>query len=295
MPAGVWWLASYPKSGNTWLRAFLWTLVFRKALNINELRSLGPFAGSRSQFDRALGIESETLSRDQEARLRPRVFETWAAEAARQLYCMAHDAYRLTPSGEPLFPTAATRGAVYVARDPRAVAVSIAHYMAQPIDEAIASMDNPARISGSSTKRGTNHLRQSLLRWSEHVESWLGAPFPVHLVRYEDFHADPVAAFGAVATFLSLASTTEAISTAIEAAAFSRLKAQERDRDFVERPHQAASFFREGRAEGWRYVLTAEQAARVVAAHGPTMRRLGYALETKPFPPPSGAPGAPFG
>lgn len=278
MPAGIWWLASYPKSGNTWLRAFLWTLVSRRPTDINDLFSLGPFAGSRTRFDQTLGIESETLSRDQEMNLRPRAFEVWAAESERQLYCMAHDAYYSTPAGEPLFPASATRGAVYVARDPRAVAVSLAYYMAQPIDAAIASMDDPARISASSTRRLSNQLRQRLLRWSEHVESWLSAPFPVHAVRYEDLHADPTAAFGAVATFLGLSTTAESIAAAVEATSFSRLKAQEHEVGFMERPHRMVAFFREGRIDGWRQALSPEQAARVVAAHAPMMRRLGYDL-----------------
>jgi len=276
MSAGVWWLASYPKSGNTWLRALLLTLVSGKPADINRLSLLGGFAGSRSQFDNALGIDGAVLSRDQEANLRPRVFEFMAAQAKRALYCKAHDAYHLTPAGEPLFPASATRGAVYVVRDPRAVAVSLAHYTGQPIDVAIADMDNPEALSGGSTRRLSEHLRQRLLRWSDHVESWLGAPFPVHPVRYEDMQADPNAALGAVAAFLGLPCDRSAIAAAVEAATFSRLQAQERESGFIEKPRRAEAFFREGRADGWRQALSPEQAARIAAAHGAVMRRLGY-------------------
>jgi hypothetical protein len=276
MSTGVWWLASYPKSGNTWLRALLMTLVSDKPADINRLSMLGGFAGSRAQFDNALGIDGAVLSREQEANLRPRVFEFMAAGAERALYCKAHDAYHLTPAGEPLFPAAATRGAVYVVRDPRAVAVSLAHYTGQSIDEAIAHMDNPEALSGGSTRRLSEHLRQRLLRWSDHVESWLGAPFPVHLLRYEDMQADPNAALGAVAAFLGLPCDRAAIAAAVEAATFSRLQAQEREAGFIEKPRRAAAFFREGRADGWRQALNPEQAARIVAAHGAVMRRLGY-------------------
>jgi aryl sulfotransferase len=276
MSSGIWWLASYPKSGNTWLRAWLCSLVSDRPAEINDLSRLGPFAGSRSHFDATLGIASVVLSRDQEFNLRPRVFEAVATEAKRPLYCKTHDAYQLTPGGEPLFPAAATAGAVYVVRDPRPVAVSMAHYTADPLDQVIAHMDDREAISGGSTKRLSNHLRQYLLRWSEHVESWLGAPFPVHLVRYEDMQAGPLAAFGAIAAFLGLRSDSAAIAAAVEAASFARLQAQERAFGFVEKPRRAAAFFREGRVDGWRDALTAEQAARIVAAHGAMMQRLGY-------------------
>jgi hypothetical protein len=276
MTSGIWWLASYPKSGNTWLRAWLWTLISGKHADINSLSLLGGYAGSRSQFDTALGIESVALSRDQEANLRPRAFEVIAADAQRPPYCKTHDAYHLTPAGEPLFPASATRGAIYVVRDPRAVAVSLAHYMAQPIDDAIARMDDPEALSGDSTRRLSNHLRQRLLSWSKHVESWLGAPFPVHVLRYEDMQADPHAALGAVAAFLGLSSDQPAIAAAVEAATFSRLQAHERESGFIEKPRQAAAFFREGRVDGWRQALSPEQAARIVAAHGAVMRRCNY-------------------
>jgi aryl sulfotransferase len=284
MRGGIWWLASYPKSGNTWLRAILATLVSGKPVDINAMAFLGPHAASRSRFDRALGVDSASLSDEQEFNLRPRVYEILAAEAERPLYCKTHDACLPTPAGEPLFPTAATRGAVYVVRDPRAVAVSSVHFMARSIDETIAAMDNPMEVFAGSTQRLSQHLRQPLRRWCEHVESWLAAPFPVHLMRYEDMLADPHAAVLAMAEFLGLPVSEATVATAVEATGFSRLQAQERATGFAESPRHAAAFFREGRADGWRRVLTPAQADRIVAGHGQVMRRLGYDVTLAPLP-----------
>jgi aryl sulfotransferase len=283
MAGGIWWLASYPKSGNTWLRAFISALVSGQPVDINAMHLLGASADGRSPFDEALGIASVVLSFEQETNLRPRAYEIWAAEAARPLYCKAHDAYHLTPLGEPLFPAVATRGVVYVVRDPRAVAVSLANYMAWSVEEAIARMDDPAAMSASSTRRLSHHLRIILLRWSDHVESWLAAPFPVHLLRYEDMRADPHGAFAAAAAFLGLPCDRAAIAAAIEATTFSQLQAQERQVGFHERPRHTAAFFREGKVDGWRRTLTPEQAAHIVAAHGAVMRRLGYDVTLAPL------------
>jgi aryl sulfotransferase len=276
MSAGIWWLASYPKSGNTWLRAWLSTLVSGQPADLATLSRPGVHAASRSHFDRTLGIDSVALSPDQECNLRPSAFEILAAETTSPLFIKAHDAYYLTPAGKPLFPRAASLGAVYVVRDPRAVAVSLAHHLADPFDAAIAFMDDGDAAFARSTSRLSDHLCQRVLRWSEHVESWLGAPFPVHLVRYEDMQADPLTGLSAIAAFLGLRSDAATIAAAVEAASFARLQAQERQFGFVEKPRQAAAFFREGRVDGWRDALSAEQAARIVAAHGAVMQRLGY-------------------
>src|SRR5207302_8727076 len=218
--------------------------------------------------------------------LRPRVYQILASEAERPLYCKTHDACVPTPAGEPLFPAAATRGAVYVVRDPRAVAVSSVHFMARSIDETIAAMGNPAEVFAGSTRRLSQHLRQPLLRWCEHVESWLAAPFPVHLLRYEDLLADPHAAVRAVAESLCLPASQTAIAMAVEATSFTRLQALERETGFAESPRHAAAFFREGRADGWRRVLTPAQADHIVAAHGDVIRRLGYDVRLAPLPQP---------
>jgi aryl sulfotransferase len=281
--SAIYWLASYPKSGNTWLRIFLASLMSEGAADINAMSFLGRYAAGRLGFDDALGIASADLTLAQQADLRPRAYAIWAADAGRPVFCKTHDACHLTPSGEPLFPAAVTRGAVYVVRDPRAVAVSSARSRAEPIDRAVARMDDPNEMLAGSTGRLDHHMRQRLLRWSEHVDSWLGAPFRVHLLRYEDMHADPHAAFATAAAFLGLPHAPERIAAAIEASSFSRLQAQERAAGFVEKPYPMGAFFREGRAEGWRRELTPEQAARIVAAHGPAMRRLGYDVTLAPF------------
>ena len=75
----------------------------------------------------------------------------------------------------------------------------------------------------------------------------------------------------------------ERIAMAVEAAAFPRLQAQERATGFNEKPVEAAAFFREGRVDGWRQTLTAEQASRLAAAHGAVMRRCDYDTQLLPL------------
>jgi hypothetical protein len=130
-----------------------------------------------------------------------------------------------------------------------------------------------------------SQLRQKLPGWSAHIVSWLDqSDIPVHLIRYEDLQIDPVTTLGRALQFASQAATDEEICRAVQFADFARLRQQEEEMGFREAPQQAgARFFRRGEAGGWRDELTPDEAARIVAAHGPVMRRLGYDVTLAPL------------
>ena len=68
------WLASFPKSGNTWFRIFLANLAAGESgpSDINDLDERGGIASSRREFDAVTLLESGLLSHDEIDRLRPR-------------------------------------------------------------------------------------------------------------------------------------------------------------------------------------------------------------------------------
>ena len=74
----------------------------------------------------------------------------------------------MTPAGEPAFPTTATRGAVYVVRDPRAVAVSFASHRNRDIDDTIDRMENRVAVWSESIPRLSQQLLQRPGHWSDH-------------------------------------------------------------------------------------------------------------------------------
>jgi hypothetical protein len=207
--------------------------------------------------------------------------DTEQAEAEARLV-KVHDAYLTTPLGEPLL--GAAQGAIVIVRDPRDVASSLANHRRSTIDEAIAFMaDKDARFS-ANTGTQPAQLRQRLLDWSGHVASWLDqADIPVHLVRYEDLQADPVAGFSAALTLAGRTPASADLERAIEFAHFDRLQAQELEHGFSEwRPRGASTlFFRRGQSQAWRGELTADQVQRIESVHGSMMARLGYPLSAE--------------
>jgi len=281
VPVGIVWLASFPKSGNTWFRIFLSNLAAGgdKPADINDLHARGGIASSRHEFEAATLLDSGLMSDDDIDRLRPRVYERIAAGTREQRWIKVHDAYSLTLEGEPMLGRGAAYAAVYLVRDPRDVALSFSYHDNTTIDEAIRFM-NAADSALCGARRGmASQLRQKLQDWSGHVRSWLDqTDVPVHVVRYEDIVADPVAAFGAALRFARRPATAEEIERAVRHASFAELRRQESEKGFAERVSRTAPFFRSGRVGGWREAMTSEQVRAIESRHGDTMAKFGYPM-----------------
>lgn len=272
-------LCSYPKSGNTWVRAVIDSLSRSGAeVDINDNPGSVIIAAGRPLFDYCLGVEASDLTDAEIFRARPRLWEMLGAEGGDPLLIKVHDAL-LAPAedGEPPFPSATIGSVIYVLRDPRDVAVSFAHHFGTSVDEAIAWMADTDATLDRTLAWLPAQLPQLLSSWSRHVESWVDAPgLRRHLVRYEDMHADPEGAAAAIAGFLGMAADCTTIRRAITAASFDALRAQEDGAGFRERDNRTTRFFRRGVVGGWRDTLTVAQATRIVRDHGPMMRRMGY-------------------
>jgi hypothetical protein len=284
-------LASYPKSGNTWVRLLIAAASWEggDAFDINDLPPERGVAAARGPFDRLLLLDSGLLRPDEIERLRPRVHEALAAglddgndrHGGTVQLAKVHDAYTLTADGEPLL--AGRRGAdaaIVIVRDPRDIAASLAYQRGGTLDEAIAFMNDPGATLGLGAQPQPQ-FRQRLLDWSGHVSSWLEQrDLPVHCVRYEDLVASAAGALKSLLEFAGVDAADARLDHAARLTGFERLRRQERERGFREvfRPRPGQVFFRRGEAGGWRDELTPEQARRLEAAHAPMMQRLGYEL-----------------
>lgn len=276
------WLASYPKSGNTWVRLLFaaWKTPDGRDLDLDHLAG-SRHAAARDLFDEVLGVESSELTPEEIAGLRPELYRELASRGPGPLVLKVHDAWHLAPDGSPLFPPEITRAVVYVVRDPRAVAPSFADHFRVGLDRALARMADPDYALGVSRDGLGHQLPQPLGSWSQHVESWLDhSGLPVHRVRYEDLHRAPEETFSGLLQACGLPVEPERVARAVWQAAFERVQAQEARGGFRERLPGAKRFFRQGKTDGWRAELTPAQVARIEADHGPVMTRLGYRLET---------------
>ena len=181
-------------------------------------------------------------------------------------YIKTHSAIG-TVSGFPMVPWSMTDRAVYVVRDPRAVAVSLSKYLGDPIDEVIELMALEDHYFGKAMG-----LFSTMGTWSAHVKSWAGEQrFPVLVLRYEDLGR---AKFTELLEFLELELDVDRLNKALDLTSFNALKARELAEGFAEQGTEGGPFFRRG-GHDWPE-LTPEQAQRIADTHETVMERYGY-------------------
>lgn len=271
------WLASYPKSGNTWLRAFLSNLVANRAtpLNPDELRDFTDEEARAGRFTELAGRPNTELSPEDIAALRPEVHALIARDAQGTRLVKTHNLCG-SFEGYPLFNWQVTAGAIYVVRNPLDVAVSMTHHFGLGIDEAIDRLADD-RVASANDAEFVSHIIGS---WSTHVRGWADmaarAPGKVVVLRYEDLLEKPAKHFAKAAKLIGLGQDRKRIERAAKHASFQTLASLEKNHGFVEAVDEQTRFFYKGRANQWREALDHDQVARIVEAHREQMQRFKY-------------------
>ncbi|MBT5434021.1 MAG: sulfotransferase domain-containing protein [Rhodospirillaceae bacterium] len=270
------WLASYPKSGNTWMRALLHNL-FRnpdRPLPLNELGG-GQLTTAEAALHWYQGLDPRPLAeipQEELDALRLRVHAAIAASLPGNIFCKIHGAI-FELRGTMTVNLDVSAGAIYIVRNPLDVVLSYADFQGISVDVATKGLG----ARNFELPRDSDNVSEPLGSWSQNVESWTGQPSPaLHVVRYEDLIAKPVAAFGKVAKFLGIDAPRPRLERAVRFSSFKVLRGQEDRSGFAERSPAQERFFRSGRAGGWRDALSDEQVTAIVSDHREQMVRFNY-------------------
>ncbi len=269
------WIASYPKSGNTWMRAFLHNYI-RQPDAPHDITRLTDLAAADVNAERYHRYDPRPASQYTVAdvqRMRRLVHRDLTLLDSNLVFVKTHNA-RLLVEGAPLITPEVTAGAIYIVRDPRDVAVSYSRHLGRSIDDTIAFMADPEAATGGTDSK----VYERLASWSVHVQSWTSNPDPrVRVARYESMVNDPAATFGPLISWLGQDPPADRLNRAIRFSAFDGLRAQEQAKGFKERVAESTGpFFGTGQPGHWRTVLSPAQQARIERDHGTTMRRFGY-------------------
>lgn len=270
----IYWIASYPKSGNTWMRAFLGNLVGAdgEAGNINRLGEIAPDENLGKFYQPFLRGPIASAELAELAAARPRVHQAIANSIEGFGFLKTHSVLARHLGTATISPPA-TAGAVYIVRNPLDVAVSYSRFRNWSIEETTRIVNMRGRLMPRSP-RNSYVLCGS---WAENVRSWTRQRHDrLLVVRYEDMLGHPETTFGAVARLLKIDASARQIETAWKRSSFKALQAEEQRLGFVERPPGAEVFFREGRSNQWRDALTPDQVLAIALPNKAIMQDFGY-------------------
>ena len=273
MAGGILWLASYPKSGNTWVRIFLENL-FRNAaqpISINALSVVGFGDAHIPLYQRFAGRPVAELDDAALHALREPI-QRYLAGLPETSMVKTHNMLG-EYEGRLLIHLECTMGAIYIVRNVFDVTVSIARHYNFAIADAVEAVCSPA----FRTRTTPAAIFQILGRWSDHYRSWTSVPgFEPLVLRYEDMKAKPLKAFERAVRHIGIPAGKDRIARAVKFSSFEEVSRQERAAGFRERARDDQVFFHSGRAGGWRQHLSPDQVERLIDAHGDVLRTLGY-------------------
>jgi hypothetical protein len=225
-------------------------------------------------MDPSLGISIGDLSPEYAASLMRLSWASARPDAAPCVLRKTHHAWVPGPDGFPIHWQPKGAKAVYVIRDPRAVAVSWAHHAGITLDESVSATAEDVRpVLWDQAKSP-----YVLTSWSNHVRSWTSQQeIPMIVVSYESMSSQPAVELTRIVDFLGYETSPEQVNAAVEACSFVTLATREIFEGFNEAIENRA-FFRRGEVDSWRHELPAELADRIAQDHGEVMEEFGYEL-----------------
>ncbi len=275
MKNSIVWLASYPKSGNTWLRIFIANYIVNgsKPVPINEVYRFMLGDTLAHTYRLVAGREDINTSDPVEmVALRDGVLRGIVANGADVNMVKTHN-IRETAYGVELIPDKYTRSSIYVVRNPLDMILSYAKHHNGTLEDNVEAISRSDNVTLGDHKGVITFMGS----WSEHVESWLApAPYPQLMLRYEDMLEKPEETFGSVVTHIGLPLDKARLQKAIEFSSFRELTKQEAETGFREKSEFAEKFFSVGKSGHWKRDLPAKHAKRIMKDHHKVMEKLGY-------------------
>ena len=264
------WLASYPKSGNTWIRACL-MLATTGDLSLDKLINIVPYFPllNNSHFKNTTFSGPIEAGRAAVKMWDKTQFDLSSYSSDKRIIVKTHQVFGNINSVQ--FPNLdCAFGVIQIVRDPRDVALSYAAHYGRDIDSAIEKLFDEKNSINELSQPGSFEFISS---WELNYLSWQDAAFPKLVIRYEDLLTSPERTLDSIFDFMEL---NPKILTAqiIEKTSFQSLASMEIKNGFKEASSHS-KFFRVGKEGQWSN-LTKRQREKIEKKFSRTMKSLGY-------------------
>ena len=279
------WLASYPKSGNTYLRAFLSAYYFSKngEFDFSQISNIDQFPHEKFFKEKVNSIAEASkqwvpMQKEINKDRRIRFFKTHSFLGNYQ--------------GNQFTTTETTLGAIYIVRDPRNVLTSLKNHYSFDDDEALKMITDKTRSLMSNN--GSHASLTYISSWAENYLSWFkNNQFRRIFVKYEDLLNNKYETFRDIIVFTNtLMNNVEGVNKsklqkAIETTNFNVLKKKEISETFDGSESSFKNwrnfhsenknlFFNLGPENNWKKILKTEISNKIVNSFEKEMKELNY-------------------
>lgn len=278
------WLASYPKSGNTWLRSMIASYYYTKNGDfsfqildkIDQFPSFNYFKNYRDKFERPQDTVKYWLQAQEEINKDKKIkfIKTHSA------LCKIEDQVFTDQKN--------TLGAIYIIRDPRNVINSIFnHFDKKSQQEALDFMIDEKRCL--LDKQNSRYLGfVPLFSWKMHQNSWnKNKMFPTLTIRYEDLQSETFKTFEKVFNFIKSITKSnqsfnrEKAKKVVRSCEFSKMKKMEQEKGFPEavmnkNENKKINFFHLGSKNNYKELLNKDIVTEMNSVYKDQLKEFNY-------------------
>ena len=272
------WIASYPKSGNTWLRSLISSYYFSKdKFNLSDLKKIPNFSVSDFINDSLLLQNGVDVSK-QWLNVQKEINKNYK----KTLFFKTHNA--CVAINKNLFTDSDnTAGCIYVVRDPRNIITSYKNFERKTYDEILNHMKNKEAFLFSEKKTGFKSF-EFIGSWADNYNSWFHNKLgiPICLIKYEDLVKDTLGELRKIIDFIAnvqniknYSFNNEKAERGVSDSSFENLSKMEQDRGFNEARHDQ-KFFNMGEKNNWQKLLPISIKENIEQSFYSEMKELNY-------------------
>ena len=279
------WLASYPKSGNTYVRAFLSAYYFSENgdFDFSQISKIDQFPHEKYFKEKVSNMSEASkqwvpIQREINKDKKVRFFKTHSFLGNYQ--------------GNQFTSSETTLGAIYIVRDPRNVFTSLKNHYSYDDDQALKMIKDKTRSLMSNN--GTHASLTYISSWAENYLSWFrNNQFRRFFVKYEDLITNKYETFRDIIVFTNtLMNRVEGVNKsklqkAIETTNFNVLKKKEISETFDGSESSFKNwrkfhsenknlFFNLGPENNWKKILESKISKEIEINFNNEMKELGY-------------------